>query len=405
MGPIMKKLLAIGLTASISIFGQSSFAASPTPTLIPSVSLLSPTNVGSYFKVESGFMASWSLPENLKGINGYTVIASNGAKCISNGASNNQCIFSNSVVPNPFKPFVPYTFVVVSNYTSGDSAPSAPSNPSAWNSAPGYPSPLLTKVVSDTQIDVEWVPSPSTGGLTNYGYRLTYWEVTLNAYGDPNNATRVDLLTSNTKASITGLKPSTWYVFGVAQCNTLGCSMSDWNYVATTPKVGAVLTWRPPLMINGGNASTSCWDAVLNGGTAAATGNFTKSVSKCGSTVIDPATYPKIDPTATVEQIPNLVNKFNQSIYLGGWQAKYSLATWAKIGLTWSPYLSLSSKSVLRGFLIPPVVTSNTPDICSVTGPTINMLKVGTCTISASAPGNSIWLPTKTTTSSFAIIA
>ena len=59
MGPIMKKLLAIGLTASISIFGQSSFAASPTPTLIPSVSLLSPTNVGSYFKVESGFMASW----------------------------------------------------------------------------------------------------------------------------------------------------------------------------------------------------------------------------------------------------------------------------------------------------------------------------------------------------------
>jgi len=198
----VKRILTVIIAALITLSGQSTFAAtsSPTPTPSPAIQMVAPTNVGAYFKVESGYMVSWSIPANLRGINGYTVTASNGAKCVSNGSSNGQCIFSNSIVPNPFKPFIPYTFTVVSNYATGDSAPSSPSNAATWNSAPGYPSPLLTKVISDTQIDVEWVPSASTGGLPNYGYKLTYWEVTLNSYGDPNNATRVDLLTSNTKA-------------------------------------------------------------------------------------------------------------------------------------------------------------------------------------------------------------
>ena len=174
---------------------------------------------------------------------------------------------------------------------------------------------------------------------------------------------------------------------------------------STTPKVGAALTWRPPYSINGGNAATTCWNAVADGGTAAANGTFTKAATKCGTVVIDPAQYPKIDPTATVEQIPNLVNKFTQSIFLGGWQNKYSLATWQKMGLTLTPYLSLTSKSVMRGFLIQPVITSNTPAVCTVSGMVVNMLKVGTCTITASAPGNNIWLPSRAMTNSFEITA
>ena len=360
-----------------------------------------PTNVGAYFKVEQGYMVNWSIPAVTTGITGYTVTASNGKTCKNSSAVDNQCTFPST----GFKPFEPYTFTVVANSKSGDSAASTPSNPAIWTSAPGYPSPVLTKVVSDTQIDVEWVPSPSTGGIPNYGYKVIRWEVTLNAYGDPKNDTRVDNLVTGTYLSATGLKPSTWYVFAVQQCNALGCNTSDWSYIATTPKVGAALTWRPPLTINGGSASTTCWNAVLDGGTAAAKGSLTKSPTKCGTTVIDPAQYPKIDPTATAEQIPNLVNKFNQNIFLGGWQEKYSLATWQKLGLTLTPYLSLSSKSVMRGFLIQPVVTSNTPKVCSVTGMVVNMLNVGTCTITASAPGNNIWLPSRSMTNSFEITA
>ena len=386
----MKKLL-IALTFSLTALSLSpATAAAPTPT-----------NVGAYFKVEQGYMVNWSLPSVQNGITGYTVTSSGGQTCKVSGSNQNQCTFPST----GFKPYVGYTFTVVANSKSGDSAPSAPSNVATWFSAPGYPAPVLTKVISDTQVDVEWVPSTSTGGISNYGYKVIRWEVTLNAYGDPKNDTRVDVLTSSTYHSATGLKPSTWYVFAVQQCNALGCSTSDWSYIMTTPKVGAAATWRPPYTINGGNAATTCWNAVFDGGTAATTGSKTKSAVKCGNVVIDPAQYPKIDPTATAEQIPNLVNKFNQSIFLGGWQEKYSLATWQKLGLVLNPYLSLTSKSVMRGYLIQPTVISNTPSVCTVEELKVNMLAVGTCTLTASAPGNNIWLPTRAMTNSFVITA
>ena len=363
-------------------------------------SVPAPTNVGAYFKVEQGYLVSWSIPTSTAGITGYTVTSSGGQICKNSNPLDNQCTFDSRT----FKPFQPYTFTVVSNSKSGDSAPSAPSNPATWNSAPGYPAPVLTKTISDTQIDITWVPSLFTGGIPNFGYKVIRWEAQLNGYGDPKNETRVDTLTSNTYASATGLKPSTWYVFAVQQCNALGCSTSDWSYAATTPKVGAALTWRPPMMINGGNAATTCWNAVWDGGTAASTGKFTK-LTKCGSAVIDPSQYPKIDPSATEEQIPNLVNKFTQGIFFGGWQEKYSLATWQKIKLTLTPYLSLSSKSVMRGFLIQPVITSNTPNVCTVSAMQVNFISVGTCTLTASAPGNSIWQPSRAFTNSFVITA
>ena len=382
-------LMALGLIAG-SIFSiQAAAAAVPAPA-----------NVGAYFKVEQGYLVSWSIPNPTTGITGYTVTSSGGQICKNSNPLDNQCTFDSRT----FKPFQPYTFTVVANSKSGDSAPSAPSNPATWNSAPGYPAPVLTKTISDTQIDITWVPSLFTGGIPNYGYKVIRWEAQLNGYGDPKNETRVDTLTSNTFSSATGLKPSTWYVFAVQQCNALGCSTSDWSYAATTPKVGAALTWRPPMMINGGNAATTCWNAVWDGGTAASTGKFTK-LTKCGSAVIDPSQYPKIDPSATEEQIPNLVNKFTQGIFFGGWQEKYSLATWQKIKLTLTPYLSLSSKSVLRGFLIQPVITSNTPNVCTVSAMQVNFISVGTCTLTASAPGNSIWQPSRAFTNSFVITA
>ena len=382
-------LMALGLIAGSIFSTQAASAAVPAPA-----------NVGAYFKVEQGYLVSWSIPNPTTGITGYTVTSSGGQICKNSNPLDNQCTFDSRT----FKPFQPYTFTVVANSKSGDSAPSAPSNPATWNSAPGYPAPVLTKTISDTQIDITWVPSLFTGGIPNYGYKVIRWEAQLNGYGDPKNETRVDTLTSNTFSSATGLKPSTWYVFAVQQCNALGCSTSDWSYAATTPKVGAALTWRPPMMINGGNAATTCWNAVWDGGTAASTGKFTK-LTKCGSAVIDPSQYPKIDPSATEEQIPNLVNKFTQGIFFGGWQEKYSLATWQKIKLTLTPYLSLSSKSVLRGFLIQPVITSNTPNVCTVSAMQVNFISVGTCTLTASAPGNSIWQPSRAFTNSFVITA
>lgn len=240
-----------------------------------------------------------------------------------------------------------------------------------------------------------------------YGYKVTYAEVLLNAYGDWNGATQKDFLIVNTYASLTGLKPSTWYVINVSACNALGCTANNsWRYIATTPKIGAALTWRPPTMINGGTASTTCWKATWDGGTAAATGTFAKSSTACPGIVINPANYPKIDPKATVDQVPTLVNKLTQNISFGGWQKQYSISENAKVGgLSWFAYLSLTSKSYLRGFIIQPMLVSNTPSVCSIDGKIIHYIAVGTCSVTASAPGDSIWLPAKAITNSFNLIA
>ena len=376
---------------------------------IPAANAATPvvTDVGAYFKVENGWFVSWTLPADKTGVTGYTVVASNGAKCIVTSPNINQCLYSSTTIPNPFKPLTPYTFSVVTNTKSGDSAASAPSNVAKWVSAPGIGSTPLANVVSDTQVDITWVPSVSDGGLSLYGYKVTYWEAILNAYGDPNGATQKDFLTVNTFASLTGLKPSTWYVINVSACNALGCTANNtWRYVATTPKVGAALTWRPPTMISGGTASTTCWKATWDGGTAAAAGSVIKSSTACPGMVINPANYPKVDPTATIDQVPSLVNKLNQNIFFGGWQNQYSMSAFAKTGgLPWFAYLSLTSKSYMRGFIIEPVLVSNTPKTCSIDGKIIRFLAVGTCTVTASAPGNSIWLPSRAMTNSFYIVA
>ena len=395
----MKK--SIRLIAALTL-GAAAINSPSASAAIPAV-----TDVGAYFKVENGWFVSWTLPADKTNVTGYTVTSSNGAKCLVKGATVNQCLYSSTTVPNPFRPFIPYTFSVVTNTKAGDSAASAPSNAVTWVGAPGIGSTPLANVVGDTQVDITWVPSSDDGGLRLYGYKVTYWEVTLNAYGDPNGATQKDFLTVNTFASLTGLKPSTWYVINVSACNALGCTANNsWRYIATTPKVGAALTWRPPTMINGGTASTTCWKATLDGGTAAATGTVIKSSTACPGVVINPANYPKVDPTATVNQVPNLVNKLNQNISFGGWQANYSMSAYAKIGgLPWFAYLSLTSKSVLRGFIIQPVLVSNTPTVCSIDGKFIKFLAVGTCSVTASAPGDSIWLPSRAITNSFNIVA
>jgi hypothetical protein len=164
----MKKLIALVVISLAALNISPAQAAAPTPT-----------NVGAYFKVEAGYMVNWSIPANTSGITGYTVTSSGGQSCKVSGPNQNQCTFPIS----GFKPYVGYTFTVVANSKSGDSVSSAPSNVATWFSAPGYPAPVLTKVISDTQIDVEWVPNTFTGGISNYGYKVIRWEVTLNAYG------------------------------------------------------------------------------------------------------------------------------------------------------------------------------------------------------------------------------
>ena len=86
-------LMALGLIAGSIFSTQAASAAVPAPA-----------NVGAYFKVEQGYLVSWSIPNPTTGITGYTVTSSGGQICKNSNPLDNQCTFDSRT----FKPFQPY---------------------------------------------------------------------------------------------------------------------------------------------------------------------------------------------------------------------------------------------------------------------------------------------------------
>ena len=359
------------------------------------------TGVSAYYRVDLGYMVGWTLPADISKITGYTVTANPGGKtCVASSPINTKCVFSN----NDLGYTNSYTFTVNVNTAAGSGPVSAPSNPIKAASIPYAPQIPLVKVISDTQIDIAWVPNPNDGGAPLYGYRVWIWPSSPS--GDPISAEAITQLVTKPNTSVSGLKPSTMYIVNVASCNAYGCNSADaWTYVSTTGPAG-LSKIKPPIVINGGSASTTCWDRVLDGGNAASTGaTITKSAYKCTAPFVDPATYPKVDPTAINSVIGELPTKFAQSASFMGFSPKYSMAEWSKTGgNTWSAYFYATSKSVTLGFTIPPVITSTTPSVCKVDGQWIKFLAVGTCTVTGSVAGNNIWKPSNVATTSFQIV-
>ena len=355
------------------------------------------TGVSAYYRVDIGYLVGWTLPTTTAGITSYTVTAMpGGAQCVAQGSNTQSCTFTQKQLG--FKGT--YTFTVTVNTAQGNGPASAPSNPIRHASIPTAPQPPVAKVISDTQLDIAWIPAPDDGGAPLYGYRLTVWESQANT--DP-GAVAYDNVETKTFASITGLKPSTMYVINVASCNAYGCNSADlWTYASTTGPLG-LSKIRAPRVISGGNASTTCWDAIMDGGNAASTGTtITKSATKCPTQLLDPSLYPKIDPSAVSQNLPNLPTKFRQNAMFIGFAKSYSMKTWS-IGLNWSAYFTLSSKSVALGFVIPPLVVSTTPTVCSVTDRVIKFIAPGECVLNGSAKGDNTWAPSNVAVGKFTV--
>jgi hypothetical protein len=358
------------------------------------------TGVSAFVRVDLGYMVGWTLPADTQGITAYTVTASgNQVKCIARGASAVRCVYPVSQLG-----YVnPYTFTVVANTSNRDGPASSPSNQVKYASIPYAPQPALAKITSDTSMDIAWVPDPNDGGAPLYGFRLTVWEMLPST--DP-GAVAYNGIELKTNKSVTGLKPSTMYVINVQSCNAYGCNSADkWTYISTTGPTG-VSKLRAPRVISGGSATTTCWNAVLDGGNAASTGaTVTKTGNTCPGLVIDPAKYPKIVPGATQMVSAPLATKFAQSAGFGGWSKTYSMKEWSKTGgNNWTAYFSASSKTPVLGFTIEPVITSATPAICSIDGRWVKFLAPGECVLNGSVGGDFVWLPSATVTSKFTII-
>jgi hypothetical protein len=358
------------------------------------------TGVSAYYRVDIGYMVGWTIPSDTSRITGYTVTSNPGNfTCLARGYTTNKCIFSNQTLG--FKNT--YTFTVTVNTATESGPASSPSNAIKQASIPYAPQVPLAKVLSDNSISIAWVPDPNDGGAPLYGYKVNVWESQSN--GDP-GAVAYQNVELKTNVTVTNLKPSTLYVINVASCNAYGCNSADrWTYISTTGVKGTS-TIRPPVVISGGNASTTCFDRTLDGGNAASTGTtITKNSYKCTTPFVDPATYPKIVPTATQLNPTPLPTKFDQYISIGWDQRPYSMKEWSKTGgVTWFAYVSASSKTPTLGFTIPPLITSNTPSICKVDGAWIKFLAPGDCFISASVGGDNVWLPSRVATAKITIV-
>jgi hypothetical protein len=358
------------------------------------------TGVSAFVRADLGYMVGWTLPSDTKGITGYTVKADpGGVICVANGASANKCVFPITKLGYTGT----YTFTVVANAAAESGPASAPSNAVKYASIPYAPQIPLAKITSDTSMDIAWIPDPNDGGAPLYGYKVNVW--TSNANGDPTVAVFTGIATK-TNVSVTGLTPSTLYVINVASCNAFGCNSADkWSYISTTGPKG-LSPLKAPRVISGGNASTTCWSATLDGGNAASTGStFTKSTTACPGVVVDPAKYPKIDPTATQMVKEPLATKFAQSVSFAGWSKTYSIKEWSATGgNNWFAYFFATSKSPTLGFTLEPVVTSTTPAICRIDGRWVKFVAPGECVLNGSVGGDNVWLPSGVATSKFTII-
>lgn len=376
--------VAIALTLGLSL--QSGAASATTADK-------SVYDVSAYYQVNLGYMVGWKTPANRSGITGYTVIANpSGKTCVVRGASRNICTFPARTLGYTGT----FDFTVTTNFGSSVVATSNVSNSVTPASIPIAPLAVGAEVVTDTQIDVAWVPSANTGGAPLYGYTVTYWKSDLR--GNPDNSTKQELVVSDTSVSLADLDSSTMYIINVAACNAFGCNSADrWSYTPTTPITNAVTSVRLPRNIYGGNASTNCFESIYD-----ANNGESSTGSVCGSVVADPSTYPVVVPSATEVVQAELPTKFSQraTLFLG---RSYSLRTWGPIGVSWFARLNAPSKSVVRGFTTPVTISSRTPSVCEVVGSRVMLLSTGTCTITARVGGNAVFRDSNTATTRFAV--
>ena len=387
----LRLALTLALTSLLSNFGVAPSHAAESRVV---------TGVSAYYRVDLGYMVGWTLPTDTSKINSYTVKSNPGNFiCTANYATAKQCVFSNSQLGYKST----YTFSVVINSAGGAGPSSADSNAVRAASIPTAPQIPVVKVTSDTSMIIAWVPDSNDGGAPLYGYKVNVWESKSN--GDP-GAVAFDGLALKPDIAISNLKPSTLYVINVASCNAYGCNSADkWTYVSTTGPLG-LSKIKPPLVISGGNAATTCFDRILDAGDASSTGvTITKNAYKCTAPYVDPATYPKIVPGATQAILQPLATRFAQSVSFGGWSKTYSMKEWAATGgNTWFAYFFASSKTPTLGFTIPPVITSQTPSVCAVADKWIKFLAPGDCILNGSVGGDNVWLPSGVATSKFTIV-
>lgn len=401
----LKKLAALTISTALALSFIATSAQAATPTPAPTSESRVVTGASAFFRVDLGWMVTWANPSSTVGITGYKVTSSPlGQTCSVSGANAKSCTFSASALS--FTGNFTFTVQVVSGALIGPA--SAPSNSVYYYSIPSAPMDPMAKPISSSEIDVTWVPAAYTGGLPVYGYKITFWPMLPG--GSPDSSRQNTYLATTNFAALTGLLVSQPYVINVATCNAYGCDSADyWAYAATNSATGAATKFSAPASINGGSASTTCWDTILNGGSpSSSSATVTKSSTSCLGVVANPATYPVVVPTATSMDAvyPVLATKLTNYASIMGLSASYSMSAWSKTGgFYWFAYVYALSKSVSQGFTTATTLTSSTPAVCTTDSQMVHFVSVGTCTITAAVAGSNIFTAATSAPYSFKVVA
>jgi hypothetical protein len=210
------------VTATNGIGTGAASAASAPVTPVGAVAPGTPTGVGA-IAGDGQASVTWTAPASTGGaaITGYTVTSSpGGLTATTTGAT--------SAIVTGLTDGTAYTFTVTATNLVGTGSASSPSSPvtPVAETPPGAPT-AVTATAGDGQATVSWTAPTSNGGAPILDYTVT---PTPSTAGSP-----VDVGTTATQTTITGLTDGTTYTFTVAALNGVGPSVQSAPSNAVTP--------------------------------------------------------------------------------------------------------------------------------------------------------------------------
>jgi len=256
--------------------------------------------------------------------------------------------------------------------------------------APGAPT-IGTAAAGNTQASVSFTAPGFTGGAGITGYTVT---------ASPGGATGTG---AGSPIVVTGLSNGTSYTFTVTATNTAGTGSASTASNAVTPIGAQTITFNPQgaqTFVSGGVftinplATSTSGLAIsyssLTSGTCTVSGINVNIVAAgtCTLAADQPGNAAFLAATQATQSIS--IGKANQSIAFGALSTKPLSSPPFTVSATATSSLAVA-------------FTSTTTGICTVSGNTVTLVAVGTCTVAADQSGNANYNAAPQVTQSFGV--
>ncbi len=365
----------------------SSVSSGPSNGVIPATAPGAPT-IGTATPGFASATVSFAAPASNGGrpITSYTVVANPGGIAASGAAS--------PLTVSGLTAGVSYTFTVLANNGVANSPPSAASNAvTPLDLAPNAPR-SVSATAGNTLAIISFVPPVANGGSPVSSYTVT---------ASPGAATATG---SGSPLVVSNLTNGTSYIFTVTATNVAGISVASAPSNAVTPALPVAISSASATTFNIG--ASGKFTVTTSGGAApqfALVGALPSGVKFAAATGVlggVPAAGTVGDYILSISAIEAGVASAAQSFTLTVAKGNQviSFTNPGTRSLQSSPVLALTAVSSSGSM---PTLNSLTDSVCSVTGGSINLLAVGSCTIQASLDANNSYNAALPVTQTFTV--